>query len=314
MAATVSRALEQLVTDLAAGGSPRDTDLELFSDLDRQAAAWLRSHWLDMPVATRADIFARALELAEDNVELQFVELGRIGLDDPDAEVRERAILSLWESEDRGIGERLVDLLAHDDAPGVRAAAAINLQRFVEAFELGHLEQHAGQRMVDTLREAFLDVTQPVEVRSAALEALGPCDQPWVADLIATAYESEDRTMRISAVRAMGSSGLDRWGEYLSDQLYSGDDEFRLEAAVAAGNLGSEDLVPPLGELLADEDFDVVFAAVEALGEIGGEEATELLQEFKQSVPAELAEVVDIALDLATVGGLFRRFGEPSES
>ncbi len=314
MAATVPRALEQFVTDLAAGGSPRDADLEMLSDLDRALADWLKSRWLDIPAPGRVEIFERAAGLSEENVELHFVALARIGLDDPDPEVRERAVLSLWESDDRAIGARLVELLAHDAAPGVRAAAAINLQRFVEAFELGRLGREAGELAVDTLRRAFEDTSQPVEVRAAAIEALGPCSQPWVADLIASAYESEDRVMRVSAVRAMGNSALERWVDYLSDQLYSGDEEFRLEAAVAAGNLGSEDLVPPLGELLADDDFDVIFAAVEALGEIGGEPATELLQELKQSAPPELMEVVDIALELAAVGGLFRRFGEPAES
>ncbi len=310
MAVTVSRALEQLIADLAAGGEPTDTDLALFSDLDRAGAEWLRGHWLEVPVECRADIYARTLELAEDNVELDFVELGRIGLSDPDAEVRERAILSLWETGDRAIGRRLVDLLESDPAPGVRAAAAINLLRFVEAFQLGQLPAADGERAVAALRHAFEDVNEPVEVRAAAIEALGPCDEPWVGDLIAAAYESEARELRISAVRAMGSSALERWVEYIADQLYSGDEEFRLEAAVAAGNLGSEDLVPALGELLADEDFDVVFAAVESLGEIGGEEATEILKDFRSTAPDELAGAIDIALETAGEGGLFRRFGE----
>jgi HEAT repeat protein len=311
MAATVSRALDQLITDLAAGGTPTDADLALLSDLDRPAADWLRERWLEIPVAGRAEIFARATELAEDNVELHFVELGKIGLADPDPEVRENAILSLWESDDRVVGDHLVELLTADPAPGVRAAAAINLRRFVEDAELSRLNGAEGERMVSALRRAFEDLSQPVEVRAAAIEALGPCGQSWVADLIAAAYESEDRAMRISAVRAMGNSALERWVEYLSDQLSSGDEEFRLEGAVAAGSLGSEDLVPLLGELLADEDFDVVFAAIESLGEIGGEAASELLHDYRQSAPPELTEVVDVAIELAATGGLFRRFGEP---
>jgi HEAT repeat protein len=311
MAATVSRALDQLVTDLAAGGTPTDADLALFSDLDRPAADWLRERWLEMPVACRAALLARATELAEDNVELHFVQLGKIGLADPDPEVRESAVLSLWESDDRVVGDRLVDLLTADPAPGVRAAAAANLRRFVENAELSRLGRAEGERMVSALRHAFEDLSEPVEVRAAAIEALGPCGEPWVAGLIAAAYESEDRGMRISAVRAMGNSALERWVEYLSDQLDSDDEEFRLEAAVAAGSLGSEDLVPPLGELLADEDFDVVFAAIESLGEIGGEVASELLQDYRQSAPPELTEAVDIAIELAATGGLFRRFGEP---
>lgn len=310
MAVTVSRALEQLIADLAAGGQPTDTDLALFSDLDRAGAEWLRGHWLEIPVECVAEIFSRTLELAEDSVELDFVELGRIGLSDPDAEVRERAVLGLWETVDRGIGRRLVDLVESDPAPGVRAAAAINLLRFVEALQLGQLPKTDGERAIAALRRAFEDAAQPVEVRAAAIEALGPCAEPWVGDLIAAAYESGDRELRISAVRAMGSSALERWVEYIADQLYSGDGEFRLEAAVAAGNLGSEDLVPALGELLADEDFDVVFAAVESLGEIGGEEATELLRDYRSNAPDELAEAIDIALEIAGAGGLFRRFGE----
>ncbi len=310
MAVTVSRALEQLVADLAAGGEPADNDFALFSDLDRSTAEWLRVHWLEIPVESRAGLYSRALDLAEDNVELDFVELGRIGLTDPDAEVRERAILSLWETGDRGIGQGLVDLLESDPAPGVRAAAAINLRRFVEALELGQLPAPEGERAVAVLRRAFEDLAQPVEVRAAAIEALGPCSKPWVGDLISAAYESGERELQISAVRAMGSSALERWVEYISDQLYSGDEEFRLEAAVAAGNLGSEDLVPALGELLADEDFDVVFAAVESLGEIGGEEAVELLKEYRSTAPEELADAIDIALETAGAGGLFRRFGE----
>lgn len=311
MAATVSRALDQLVTDLAAGGSPTDSDLALLSDLDRLAAAWLSSRWLEIPAAARAELLTRATELAEDNVELYFVELGKIGLGDPDPEVREQAVLGLWESEDPSVGSRLVDLLSTDPAPGVRAAAAANLRRFVEAAELGRLAGAQGERTIAALRNAFEDTIEPVEVRAAAVEALGPCGQPWVAGLIAAAYESDDRGMRISAVRAMGNSALERWVEYLADQLESGDDEFRLEATVAAGSLGSEDLVPQLGELLADEDFDVVFAAIESLGEIGGETAHELLQEFRPGAPPELTEAVDIALELAATGGLFRRFGEP---
>ena len=303
-------ALEQLMSDLIAGGSPRDADLALFSDLTRPAASWLREHWLDIPVETRADILARATDAAEDDVTLNFLELGRAALGDPDPEVRERAVLSLWETDDRDVAARLAALLDGDPAPGVRAAAAANLHGFVALHELGRLPGTEGERAIASARRAYRDAGEPVEVRAAALEALGPCSQPWVADLIADAYDSGDRPLRVSAVRAMGASGLDRWTEYLADQLYSDDEELRLEAAVAAGTLGSEDLVPPLGELLADEDFDVVYAAIEALGEIGGEEAAEILGDFRQSAPAELIEAVDLALEIAARGGLFRRFGD----
>jgi len=312
MSQAVPSAFAQLLTDLIAGGSPRDSDLALFSDLGRPAVAWLRERWLEIPVETRADILTRATEAAEEDVSLDFRELGRIAIADPIPEIREAAVLSLWETDDRDIAARLVALLERDPAPGVRAAAAANLAGFVALYELGRLPAGEGEHALSAARAAFEDASQPVEVRAAAIEALGPCSRPWVADFIASAYESGERALRISAVRAMGASGLDRWTEYLSDQLYSEDEEFRLEAAVAAGSLGSDDLVPPLGELLNDEDFDVVFAVIESLGEIGGEEASALLGEFREGAPPELIEVVDIALELAARGGLFRRFGDPA--
>jgi HEAT repeat protein len=107
----------------------------------------------------------------------------------------------------------------------------------------------------------------------------------------------------------MGASALERWIEYIEDQLNAAEIDFRLEATLAAGNLGSELLVEPIGELLADDDPEIVLAAIVALGEIGGDEAVELLQAFRPQAPEGLEEAVDGAIELASGGG-FRRFGE----
>jgi HEAT repeat protein len=151
------------------------------------------------------------------------------------------------------------------------------------------------------------------DVRAAAIESLGPNPEEWTADLIGEAYETGDPLLQLAALRAMGYSGDERWEEYVSEQLASGEAEMRFEAVLAAANLGSEELVPALGDLLADEEPEVVLAVVEALGEIGGEEAHDLLLAFREHVPAGMEESLDIAIETAAGGGLFRRFGELSE-
>jgi len=306
-------ALEQLIDDLASGGLPRDGDYSLLSDLPRDVGDWLKSGWGRIPAEGRISILERATELAEDNVELNFTTLGRIALDDPSPEVRERAVLALWESDGRDLPERLSSLLESDDNPGVRAAAAKGLFRYAEAFALGHLDNAVGSRVVLTLRRAAENYGEAVDVRAAAIESLGPSPEEWAATIIGDAYETGDPTLQLAALRAMGYSGQDRWEEYIAEQLVSDDPELRFEAVLAAANLGSEELVPTVGELLVDEEPEVVLAAVEALGEIGGEEAHELLLAFREHVPEGMEESLDIAIETAAGGGLFRRFGELDE-
>lgn len=308
-----SPALEQLIDDLASGGLPRDGDYSLLSDLPRDTGAWLSDGWKKIPTEGRITILERAAELAELNVELDFSTLGQVALEDPSAEVREKAVLALWEAESRELPGRLSHLLLHDENPGVRAAAAKGLFRFVEAYVLDRLSREVGEPVVETLRQAAGNYGEAVDVRAAAIESLGPSPEQWAADLIGDAYETGDPTLQLAALRAMGYSGQDRWEEYISEQLNSGDPEFRFEAVLAAANLGSEELVPSIGELLADEEPEVVLAAVEALGEIGGEEAQELLLEFRAHVPAGMEESLELALETAATGGLFRRFGDLDE-
>ena len=306
-------ALEQLIDDLASGGLPRDGDYTLLSDLSRDAAAWLAGGWARIPTEGRIAILERATELAEANVELDFTTLGRVGLDDPSAEVREKAVLALWESEGRDLPLRLSALLASDDNAGVRAAAAKGLFRYVEGFALGRLDREAGQQVVAALRAAATNYSEAADVRAAAIEALGPNPDEWTADLIGDAYETGDPALQLAALRAMGYSGQDRWEEYIAEQFLADDPGMRFEAVLAAANLGSEELVPALGDMLADEEPEVVLAVVEALGEIGGEEAHELLLEFREHVPAGMEESLNIAIETAAGGGLFRRFGDLSE-
>jgi len=304
----MGEALTRLLDHLADGHEPQDNEFAAFSDLDRAAAAEVRARWPEFPVATRAMLLERAGELADVNLDLDFQALGRLALDDPDPEVRERAVSALWESADPAVADRLAEMATHDSGPGVRAAAALGLLPFVEALVMDRLPAATGTHVVEALRAAVED--PDVGVRAAALEAAGGVPEGWVSEHILGGFESGERELRIAALRAMGASGLDHWAEYIADVLYSDEPEMRLEAVLAAGALASEDLVEPLGETLADEDPEIVLAVIEALGEIGGDEAIELLEEFAPAAPEGMEEALEAALSLARDGVAFRRFGE----
>ncbi len=304
----VEGTLARLLEGLHEGRDLADAEYNAFSDLGRSEAAEVRLGWTAIPVASRALLLERALELADVNLELNFHALARIGLGDPAPEARERAVGLLWESDDRDVGLALAVMLKEDPGPGVRAAAATGLLRFVEAFVVEKLDRSLGAKLVEAIQSALSDPS--VEVRAKAVESAGPFPEPWAQEHILEAFESDDSRLRVSAIRAMGTSGLERWEEYLESEFSSADEEMRFESVVAAGSLGSPLLIEPLGELLSDEDAELVLAVIEALGEIGGEDAVEMLSQFAPDAPEGFEEAVDNALAAATEEGMFRRFGE----
>jgi len=305
----VEAAVEHVLNVLAGGGELQEAEYGALSDLSRAEAKLVRERWSALPLEARALVLERAAELADTRLELNFEVLGQIGLEDPENEVRERAVTAVWEATDERTAERLANLVVSDPNSGVRAAAAMGLQNWTEEHALGHVRPELGDRIVAALRIGIDDGA--VDVRAASLEALGSITEDWVSERIAEAYESDERQLRVAAIRAMGASALERWEDYISDQLFSADPEMRFEAVVASGSLGSEDLVPHLGEILIDEDHELILAAIEALGEIGGEAALELLTEYQQDAPEGFEDAVEGAIALASDGvGLFRRFGD----
>ncbi|MGI8927271.1 MAG: HEAT repeat domain-containing protein, partial [Tepidiformaceae bacterium] len=281
------------------GSNPSASQLTLLADLDRAASSTVRQAWPAIPPETRAAAVTGASALADDNLELDFGQLALIALDDDSPAVRLAAIGALWESTDRAVALRLTALLEHDDDESVRAAAATGLAHFVLLRELDEVPAREGDAIVEALRRTLTDRSGGIEVCARALEALGPRSLPWIDHLITEAYYDDDRTMRLAAVHAMGSSAAERWLEYLIDELHSDDSAFRFEAAVACGGIASEDAVDELAALLVDDDSEVVQVAAAALGEISGARAIEHLRDFKVAAPEGLEEAAADALEAA---------------
>jgi HEAT repeat protein len=300
MAPTASDTLGALLRAVAAGDEPTWTQLTALSALGPEEAAELARAWPGLPAGTREELLVRTTELAEDDVVLDFVELGKVGLDDEDASVRLRAVESLWETEDRAVADRLVAILRGDVEVAVRTAAADCLNHFVMLRECEKFDAARGDAIVAALETCARDVAEPVEVRAGAIAALGPRNLRSVAEIVAEAYDDPDRRLHIAALRAMGDSGDGRWVDNLVQDFASADPEFRYEAVLAAGSIGSEETLGPLGELLEDEDSEVILSAIEALGETGGDEALSALLEFSKRSPGSFEEAVKSALAAAS--------------
>jgi hypothetical protein len=290
---------EQYLAELREEGRPpKATRLMHLSHLaDEREKAFL-DVWPQVQAERRRQVVRQLVELAEDNVELNFDAVFLACLSDADPEVRAVAIRGLWEYEHRDLIEPLIHLLQSDDNAVVRAEAALALGRFVLQCELGFLRDRYFRQVEQALRRVIDDHGEDVEVRARALEAIGACSRPWVKRAIAGAYRSNSHRLRASGIHAMGRNCDTSWLPILFQELKSDDAEMRYEAALACGSLAEEAAVPHLAPLLEDEDVEVRDVTIAALGEIGGRQARDILLRYLDHPSRSMREAVQEALSL----------------
>jgi len=258
--------------------------------------------WRDADTQRRRQVIDQLIELAEDNVELDFDSVFRTGLTDSDAEVRRSSIRGLWEYEERDLIPMLVDLLLTDCDQEVRAEAALALGRYALKAEFEEIRASDADMVDDALRKAIDDRGQGMEVRARALEAVGVRTQPWVTQLIEDAYSGDQARLRVSALHAMGRSCDSRWLSTLLRELESDDAETRYEAATACGSLGDESAVHNLLPLLDDDDAEVQEATIQALGQIGGRDAKRALESCLTHLEERVRDAAVAALAVVDFG------------
>jgi len=289
----------EYLAELGDEGQPlRATRLVHLSDLaDEREKAFLDA-WPQIQTERRRQVVGQLVELAEDNVELNFDAISLACLSDADPQVRALAIRGLWEYEHRDLIEPLIGMLQSDDSAFVREEAALGLGRFVLQCEFGSLPDRYFRQVEQALRRAIDDDGQELEVRGRALEAIGACSLPWVREAIDRAYRSNNHRLRVSGIHAMGRNCDPSWLPILFRELKSEDPEMRYEAALACGSLAEEAAVPHLAPLLEDEDIEVMEATIAALGEIGGRQARSVLLRYLDHSSRSTREVVQEALSL----------------
>lgn len=272
------------------------SELVKLSTMEPGETPLLLNAWPEMEVGRRRRLIQALVDLAEDNIELNFDAVYFVALADSDAEVRRNAVKGLWEYEGRDLIDPLVGLLRGDPDAAVRAQAALALGRFVLQAEFGTLRAADADRVEGALCHTVDDVGEVTEVRGRALGSIGACSKPWVGDLIRQAFESPDRRLRLSALHAMGRSCDAAWLPRLVPALESDDPEMRFEAARACGSITDEAATPHLLPLLHDEDREVQEAAIGALSEIGSREAKRALEALLEDADDRAREAVVSAL------------------
>lgn len=279
--------LEQVLRDIAnSARSLKASQLSDLSGLSGDEEQAFKDFWPTIRAERRRKIVDCLVDLAEDNVELDFDAVFLTCLDDQDAHVRATAIRGLWEYEGSSLIPHLARLLSDDVDTGVRSQAATALGRYALMAELGHLRSEDAKVVEKALKSAIDDQTESAEVKARAVESAAALSQPWVKESIEWAYYSGNQRLKVSAVHAMGVTCDPSWLPILLEELDSEDPELRYEAAGACGSLGLEEAVPRLILLLEDEDAEVQAEAVAALGEIGSQEAKEeLLAKLKDRRP-----------------------------
>ena len=268
------------------------------SDLSAAEVVDFASAWKTAEPERKTPILDRLIDLSQDRTELDFSAVFRRCLKDDEEGVRQRAIEGLWEHEERRLISPLCDLLAHDPAPSVRAAAAVGLGKFAELAQQGKLLPKDGPQIEECLLAALQDETEELLVRRRSLEAAGVLNSPQVDEFIRWAYASEDLSMKGSALYAMGRTGEAHWLECLVKETRSPSPPLRFEAANACAQLEEEDAVPHLIPLMVDDDLQVQLSAIRAAGAIGGPLAKKALRRCIKEGDAAVEDAARESLEM----------------
>jgi HEAT repeat protein len=295
--------IAETIRKLGEGTSPSAVQASHLAGLSASEIAEAQFAWAGLPPERRRAIVALAVQLAENDVQLDFSTFFKACLKDTDAAVRAKAVEGLWEDEEFRTADLLAVLLRSDNDEAVRIAASLALARFAVMAEVGTLYAPSADRVRQALVESIQDPVETIEVRRRSLEAVGALSGDDIVDLIDMGYRDPSEKMRASAVYAMGRNADDRWLPTILHELESESAEMRYEAARAAGALGNQRAVVPLIAILDDDDSEVRLAAIGALGEIGGDVARKALEQCARDKDPAVREAAADAMSVLDLAG-----------
>jgi HEAT repeat protein len=281
----------------------KHTELLEFSDIPPEDSTDLARAWIHIHLDRRRKLVAQLSQLAEEDVLLDFTTIFKLALQDPDAEVREQSISSLWECEDTELISTFIDLMKNDDSDHVRAAATQALGNFAVLAEDYKLlpKEHA------RIRQALLDVAhnnrEDPNILRRAVEAISPFSDTEVWELILSTYQSPVLELRRNAIFSMGRNAHPEWIPIIISEMANPDPAMRYEAVSAFANVGSKSNLAHILPLIQDEDREVRLAAVHALGNIGGPTAKKALTSCIQSSDDALRDAASAALEQTNYTG-----------
>jgi len=149
---------EDAIAHLANSSEPLlNARLTELTGLNQTELELLKGLWATIQAERRRQIVRRLVELAEDNLELNFDAIFKYCLKDRDDEVRTQAIEGLWENEEASQVELLINLLERDSSEKVQAAAALALGKFAILAEHDKLRSSYKTRLQQALLAVVID-------------------------------------------------------------------------------------------------------------------------------------------------------------
>lgn len=257
-----------------------------FSNLEGEKLELLKEVWPRLTNERRERLLEDLELLSESNFVVSFDEVCKLGLFDSSARVRQVAIRSLWDSEDRKLAPILLEIMENDPNLDTRAQAANGLGKFIFLGEMEEIPEDLHKQVVGKLLETATG-SAPALLRRRALEALGFSSHAQIPSLIEEAYNKDNDEWTISALIAMGRSANKVWSPMVIENINHSDNLVRLRAVQAAGELSAVKAVSHLIEHLQDPDDEVRMAAVWALSEIGGAEAKDAIESILEETEDE---------------------------
>ena len=161
------------------------------------------------------------------------------------------------------------------------------------------ISEQTFERVLATLRELYLDETQPTEVRRRALEASVRAPQDWHPEAVRAAHGSEDPDWRLTALFSM--EYIRGFEPEILAALDSDDEEQLYLAICAAGAWEVDRAWKPVRAVALDDSADpeLRVAAIEALVGIRPAEAREVLADLVDDDDEEIADAAAEAMAMA---------------
>ena len=293
-------------------------DISALSDLDARQLDRFSSCWQSLSPLRRRTLLATLGQQSDEHIELLFDSINRIGLDDPDLNIRKIAIGNLWESTDPSLLTAFLTIFNEDSSIEVRIVAADALGRFVLLGGLKDDSLTESNQIVDDLL-GTINAGSSSELHRACVKSLGFSSREDAQAIIADAYHSGDDDLLQSSLIAMGRSANPVWRPEILHLIHHPSPLIRAEAARSAGELELHDAAQPLVELLEDVSDEVIHVAIWSLGQLGGDAARTAISEIQASAPdPETVKIADEALEhLAFLEGtpdlLIYDFDDPAE-
>ncbi len=197
-----------------------------------------------------------------------------------------------------------------EESEAIRAKAVISLGPVLETAYIDEFEdpeavpisEETFHGIQTSLREFYMDMDVPMEVRRRTLEGSVRAPQEWHKQAIRDAYSSGDALWRLTAVFCMRYvRGFDT---QILEALESENKEIHYEAVCAAGTWGIDAAWSHIASLATSEltDKGLRLAAIEGVGNIRSQEAAEILNDLTLS---DDEDIVEMAYEAMAMSGLF---------